>query len=234
MGQPVEGGVGHHGIREQGNPVLRRPVARDHDGGFEMALRDDLIEVLGLCGAEGREAKVIDDEKIGAEVSLHTPLPGLVCQSLEQISKEFDGLGKEDIIAQAAGLVTDGLSDVTLTRACRTVEEHGLAFFDKDTGRKIPDQSAIELGVKGEVKPLQGLFFLKGGPGESEVEFFGLPSLDFILNEELEEFPIFKLGAFRLLEPDLQTLKHAAQTEDLKLVFELVVEVHGDTSSEPK
>ena len=234
MGQSVEGGVGHHGVRKQGNPVLRRAVARDHDGGFEMALRDDLIEVLGLCGAEVREAEVIDDEKIGAEVSLHAFLGGLVCPSLEQISKEFDGLGKEDIVAFAAGLVTDGLSDVTLTGACRTVEEHVLAFFDKDTSRKIADQSTIELGVKGKVKALQGLFFFKGGPGEPEGEFFRLPSFDFVLNEELKEFPISKLGALCLLEADLQALEHAAQMEDLELVFEVVVEVHGDTSSEPK
>ena len=196
-----------------------------------MALRDDLIEILSLCGGQGREAKVIDDEKIGAEVSLHTAFRGLVCPSLEEISKEFDGLGKEDDVALAAGLVTDGLSDVTLTRACRAVEEQVLAFFDKDTGRKIPDQSAVELGVKGKVKTLQGLFFLKGGPGESDLEFFGLPPLDFVLNEELKEFPISKLGALCLLEPDLQTLEHAAQMEDLELVLEVVVEVHGDTSS---
>ena len=234
MGQSVEGGVGHHGIRKQGNPVLRRAVARDDDGGFEMALRDDLIKVLGLCRAHGREAKVIDDEKIGAEVSLHPLVRGFVCPSLEQISKEFDGLGKDDVVAFSAGLVADGLSDVTLTRSCRTVEEHVFAFFDKNTGRKIPDQSAVELGVKGKVKVLQGLFFLKGGPGEPEVEFSGLPSFDFVLNEELKEFPIPKLGALGLIEPDLQTLKHPAQMEDLELVFEVVVEVHGDTSSEPK
>ena len=58
--------------------------------------------------------------------------------------------------------------------------------------------------------------------------------IDFVLNEELKEFPIPKLGALGLIEPYLQTLKHPAQMEDLELVFEVVVKVHGDTSSEPK
>ena len=55
MSQTVEGGVGHHGIRKQGHPVLRGAVTGDDERGLEVALRHDLIKVFGLHRVERRQ-----------------------------------------------------------------------------------------------------------------------------------------------------------------------------------
>ena len=61
MGQTVQCRIGHDRIREQGDPVLRGPVAVDDHRGCEMSLGDDLIEILGLSSSERSKTKIIDD-----------------------------------------------------------------------------------------------------------------------------------------------------------------------------
>ncbi len=75
VAQAVERRVGHDRVGEQRHPVLRRPVARDHDGRSEVALRDEFIDVLGLDGRERGQSEIIDDQKIGVKVLLELSLP---------------------------------------------------------------------------------------------------------------------------------------------------------------
>jgi len=59
VGQAIERRVGHDRVREQGHPVLRRPVARGDNGRPQVTLGDDLADVLRLDGRESREPEVM-------------------------------------------------------------------------------------------------------------------------------------------------------------------------------
>lgn len=106
-------------------------------------------------------------------------------------------------------------------------------FFLSDKGAvsKISNEFGIEFGIEGEVKAFQGFLFFESGPGETEVEFFGLSSFKFILDQKLEELHISKRGTLSLLKTKLQTLEKTSQMKRFKMGLELVFKVHEITSS---
>ena len=98
MDQPIEGGVGHHRIWEEWDPVLGGAVAGNDDGRFEMTFGNDLIEVLSLGWAQGREAKVIDDQQIWGQIFFEVFFPRVIGPSCEKKAEEFNRFGKEDVV----------------------------------------------------------------------------------------------------------------------------------------
>ncbi len=231
MSQAVQGGVGHHRVWKQRHPVLRRPVAGDYDRGLEVPLYHDLVEVLSLRGVERREAEVVDDEQIRAEVFFDTPLPGVVRPCREQGAKELYGFGEQNVVAFAASLVAERLGNVGFPRASVTIKEHMLSFFDKDTTGQIPNEAAVDFSVEGELEPFQGLFFLEGGSGQSEGELFGFSSFDLILHEKLHKLQIAHGAGLSLLKAHLEALEQSPQAQDFQLVVQLMGKVHEATSS---
>ena len=166
MGQTVQCGIGHGRIREQGDPVLRGPVAGNNDRCLQMPLGYDLIEVFGLDSCEGSEAKVIDDKEIWPEELFDSLLPRLVCPGSVKASKHFNGLVKEHIAAFPACLMTYGLGQMGFTDTGRTIDKDMLFFLNEQAGGMILDQSTFDLRVKGEIKVLKGLLLFERGAGK--------------------------------------------------------------------
>jgi len=196
-----------------------------------MTFGNDLIEVLGLGGSHRRKPEVIDDQEIGSQVFLKAFFPGLIGTTCQKEPEEFSGLGEEDFISEAAGLMSQSLGDMTLPHSRSAVEQNMLFLFDKRTVAKVSDQFGIELGVKGEVKAFEGLFFFEGGAGEPEVEFLRLSSFDFILDQEFQELHVSQGSALSLFEAKVQGLKESSEMEGFELHLELMFKIHGITSS---
>lgn len=126
MSQAVQGGVGHHRIWEERDPVLWRAVTGNDDRRFEVSSCDNFIEVFCLGGTERREAEVIDDQEIRGKIFFDPFIPRMVGPTGEEEAEEFNGLGEEDIIAQTAGLLTQTLGDMTFPYSGRTKMKFGL------------------------------------------------------------------------------------------------------------
>lgn len=231
MGQSVEGGIGHDRIGKKGQPVLGRPVACNDDGRPEIALRDYLVEVFRLKRVQSGQTEIVDDEQIRSEVFFHSLLPGLIGPSCQQEAQELHSLCKQDIIAEAAGMVTDDLGDVSFSNAGGAAQKHVLVLFDKSAPAQVPDHLGADPGVEGEIEPFKSLFFFETGPGNAQIELFGLPAFHLVLQEKLEELQISQGVLLGLLKSQIEALEKAAQAQRSQLFLELVVEVHGITSA---
>jgi hypothetical protein len=136
----------------------------------------------------------------------------VICPAGQEEAKQFDRFCEKDLIALAAGLVTEGLGDMTLACACGAVEQDMLSLFYKSASAKIPDELVVDFGVEGEVKPLDGFFLLEGGSAKAKREFLAFSSFDLVLNQEMEEVEITQGGALSLLEPDIEGFHETAET----------------------
>ena len=166
MHQSIQSRVRHDWIGEQRDPILGWSIAGDNDRRFQMTLGYDLIEIFCLSGGESRESKVIDDQQIGGQVFFHVFVPGVIGTAGQEKTEELDSLGKKDLISQAASLMSQSLSNVSFSDSCGAIKQDMFFLLDEAAVAEIPDEFRIELGVEREVKPLQGPFFFKRGPGE--------------------------------------------------------------------
>lgn len=110
----------------------------------------------------------------------------MIRPSGQEEAKQFYRFCEEDVIAHAAGLVTEGLGDMTLVCACGAVEEDMLSLFHKGAGAKIPDELVVEFGIEGEVEALDSFFLFEGGSAQAKREFLAFSSFDLVLNEDGE------------------------------------------------
>ena len=67
IGQAVQGAVAQDGVVKQSQPLFYRPVAGDNEAGLAVSGDNQLIEVGRLLGGELLQAKVVQDEQVGAE-----------------------------------------------------------------------------------------------------------------------------------------------------------------------
>ena len=147
MHQSLQSQVGHDRIWKQRDPILGWSVASNNDQRFQITLGNDLKEVFCLGGGETGESKVIDDQQIGGQVFFHLFVPGVIVAAGQQIAEEFDSLGKKNLISQTAGLMSQGLSDVTFSDSWGAIKKHMLFLFDEAAVAEIPDELGIELGI---------------------------------------------------------------------------------------
>ena len=137
MSQSVQSRVGHNRVREQSHPVLRRSVAGDDDGGFEMSFSDQLVNVFGLNGRERGQTKVVQDQYIRLEIPPDALFPGMIRPRSKKVSQQFGGFCLEHVIAFATGVVPQCLSDMRFPDAHTTVDQHMLFLFHKQAGGKL-------------------------------------------------------------------------------------------------
>jgi hypothetical protein len=133
-------------------------------------------------------------------------------------------------MTEAAGVVADGLSDMSFSDAGGASQKNVLVLFDKSASAQVPDHFGAYLGIEGEIEPFEGLLFFETGPADAQIELFGLPAFHLVLQEYLKELEVAQGVLLGLLEPQVEALEKAAQTQRSQLFFELVVEVHGITS----
>lgn len=226
VGQAVERRVRHDRVGEQTHPVLRRPVARDDNGRSEMALRDDLVDVLRLDGRERGKPKIVDDQKIGVKVLLDLSLPGLIGARRKEVPEHLDRLHKKDAVASPACLVTERLRNVGLPDARGAVDQDMLPLLDKETRGEIGNCPSSDLRVEGEVEALQCLLFFEGRLLYPHREPLRLPSFYLVLYDEGKEGEIREFVFFGLRHSELEGLPKPSELELPQIGHEVVIN-HG-------
>jgi len=76
----------------------------------------------------------------------------------------------EDLVAHAAGAVTERLADMRLADAGRADQQDVLVALDEVAGREVDDLRARDLRVEGEVEGLKGPLVFEVGAAESQRE----------------------------------------------------------------
>ena len=75
--------------------------------------------------------------------------------------------GKQDIVFGADRAVAQGLSDMAFAGTAWADNEHADFFFDKPAGGQIDNQTAVDVGIEGEVELFQGFLISEVGPAKS-------------------------------------------------------------------
>ena len=78
VGETVESRVGDDLVVKEGLPLGDVPVAGEDGGTALVALADDLVDVVGLLGAEALQAEVINDQQAGRDQLEQFLLQGVV------------------------------------------------------------------------------------------------------------------------------------------------------------
>src|SRR3990172_3221165 len=147
--------------------------------------------------------------------------------SSAQVGQEARSLHVEDLVAQAAGLVTQGLEGVALADSHRTYEQDPLLALYELAGGQVPYMLGGNLGVEGKVEALKGLHLLEAGPGHPIDQLLLSPSLHLVLQKKLQEVHIAQMVPLGLPHPQLQGVQHAPQLESLELAMQVMEAGHG-------
>jgi hypothetical protein len=169
--QAVEGGVGPHGVGEEGEPIRRGPVRGDEEGAAWMALGDDLVAVLRLGGLE---PAIIPDQEVGGQVLAPLRLPRGVRPGRLQRAQALGRLEKE---GRAAPLRAKRLGPRRLSHPCRAGEQPRFAPLDQEPRGEVPPGRGVKAGPPSEVQPLQGLGLLEAGALQPSLEAGGRAAL---------------------------------------------------------
>ena len=113
----------------------------------------------------------------------------------------------------ADGLVADGLGQVGLADAGRAEEQRVLGFADKPAGGQIKNLFLVDGGVEAPVEVVQRFQV-------AEVRQLGmtfhlplLPDVEFVLTDEFEELGVAQAIGGGFLQPHVQGLDQAGETE---------------------
>lgn len=97
----------------------------------------------------------------------------------------------EDVVAEAAGAVAEGLGDVRLADTGRTDQKDVLVALDEVAGREVDDLGARDLGVEGEVEALEGPLVLESGTADPQAELLAFAALGLVV-EDVARNPDFR------------------------------------------
>jgi len=105
-------------IRENGKPVFRRTVGRNHDRAFREAFVGKGVQKLGLLLAIQPECQVVEDQKSRIDASFHKQLAALRGETVGgQPLEELVGLKDHDVQSAASGLMAYSLCNVRLANS---------------------------------------------------------------------------------------------------------------------
>ena len=174
MNKPVQDRVGQGRVPDAAVPLRERDLGR-YQRRFEIvAALKDFEEILTVLGGHGRQKEVLDQEKIlpGQILQECWKFSGLACnvESLEEAGESDE----KDAIAQSAGIVSQGFSQIAFSDSCGTCDEDVLVFGDPLSGEKrlsqrlgkVPGNSEVEIlgdGVLPKASRLEPSLRLKIG-----------------------------------------------------------------------
>ena len=153
---------------------------------------------------------------------------GAVGPAAGEMGEHLGGGDEEDLVAAAAGLVGEGLAEVTLADPGRAVDQDVLVPLDELAGGEIEDLGLVELRVEAEVEALEGLGGVEGGPAQAEPELALGAALHLVLQEHGEELDEGGRLLDRLAVAHLEGLQDAGEPERAEHGGELMGQFHGD------
>ena len=114
---PSGGGEERISRAEEVGPFGRCTIAGHQDTAGLVALVDHVVEIGGSRISERPEAEVVEYQQVGANVNREATLPGAVGTPTVQMSQHLVGADKEDVEPLPAGLMGQGLSQMTFPHA---------------------------------------------------------------------------------------------------------------------
>lgn len=94
---------------------------------------------------------------------------------------------------------------MTFAYAGRTDEKKIARLADEVPRRQFIETVPFDVRVERPVKVFERLHFPEAGDPGSPFDLVLIPEVQFILNEQLQEFLVAQAIAFRFLQPDFQT-----------------------------
>src|SRR5713101_5480039 len=156
---------GCHGriVAQKFAPVFDRPIRGEERAGPLIPAHDELEEVLRRSAGKLAHSEVVDDEQSSAAIQL----------GFSKLLQQVMGFAVEDSMTLLLdGCPSDGLSDVTLSRARWSKKESVLLLVDEFRGGELMDKLSIQFLVEVKVEV-----------GEC---FFGIPKLRLFLSSSNE------------------------------------------------
>ncbi len=192
-----------------------------------MSFQNDFVEVARLLCVETTQPKIIDDQEIRGEQAPPDLLGRVVGTRLVEELEELIGSQEEYGLARAAGRVTDRGGEEGLAHPDRTEEDHILLAVDEAQAEQVLHAIAIKLDVCIPVEGLQGLLLFKTRSSESQREALVIPSIDLVLQEQLEEVEFTELRLLRVGDSVGQRDQQARQPQPLQYRLERLRDLHG-------
>jgi len=168
--QAVDGGAGEQLVLEERAPLVDRPIRSDDQGAALIPLADHFVEVERFVVDQGAQPEVVDDQQIGGGEAQQLAVVGLIGAGHAELGEHIVGGDVEDLVAHAAGAVTERLADMRLADAGRADQQDVLVALDEVAGREVDDLRARDLRVEGEVEGLKGPLVFEVGAAESQRE----------------------------------------------------------------
>jgi hypothetical protein len=152
-----------------------------------VALEDHLVQIARLLGRESAQAEVVEDQQIRGEQSPEGLLGRVIGARLVEPLEHAIGTEEEHVVSGAAGGMAEGTGEEGLPDPDGAEEDRVLLAFEEAEGEELLDAVAVE-GDRGvPVEALEGLLLLEAGAGEAQRQVLMIPTLDLILEHELEE-----------------------------------------------
>ena len=161
-----------------------------------MSFEDHFVEVARLLGIEATQPEVVDDQHVRGEQSPSDLLGAVVGTRLVEKLKELIGPEEEYRLSCTASRVADGGCEEGLADADRADKDHVLVTLDEAQAEQALYTIAIESDLGVPVEGLQCLLLFKACSPEPQGETLLIPSIDFVLQDQLEEV---EFTEFRLL-----------------------------------
>ena len=201
MEEAVEDGGSGGDVSEEFAPLFDGAVGGHEGGAHFVTTHDDLEEVFSALGGQLLDAHVVDDEQIATEVGFER---FLVTQGMFALGTEFgDGVEDrtvEDVLACFDQGVADGLGEVAFANSGRADEEHIAALSNEFSAGQLVNLPTVYLGIEGEVEGFEGAQLAEGGgfgaPGDTALASY----VEFVIEDEFEEFVVRQVMAFGLFE----------------------------------
>src|SRR5690606_13366282 len=155
----------------------------EHRGGALVALTNDVVEIDGFIAGQVTQAKIVDDEQVGAAVAGEFPFVRTVASSGAKLLEHLMRRRVDDVISRHAGAVAESLGDVALAHAGLPDQADVLPLADETAGRQIDDLGLRYLRVEGEVEVFERLAVLEVGFPQATIELLGISALDLVGEE---------------------------------------------------
>jgi hypothetical protein len=164
--EPVEQGGGDGGVAEDLSPGPDAAVAGQDDGGFEVALGDDLEQGGGGFGGQGEVAEFVDDQEAGAVEEADGGGPASFDGGAVAAGGEVGGGGEVGAVAGLGGLAGQADGEVGLAQAGRADEQDVGGGFEVAAGGQLGDQGGVDGGGGVVVEVFQGGWGGQGGEAQ--------------------------------------------------------------------
>lgn len=204
MKKAVQNGGGRGNVIEQLAPFFDRTVGSHQCGTGLVSAHDDFQQHFARLGREDFQPHVVDQEQIWFEVSRKSSIQfGWRLIGLKFADHIEDGT-IENLEAAPDGIVTNGLSQMTLAQTGRPDEQDVAALADKVPRRQLVHLLPFDRWIEGPVEVFQRFLIPEGGRLDAFADEPLVPDVEFVLKDQFQELVMRQLMGAGFLQAHFQ------------------------------